>query len=490
MNGGRVNVTIGGNTLGVGALVSTGTATLVGGNNITLSQNGNAITISGGAAGGGSHTLGMSNLGNTSGISGIISGSALQFAFAGGNNVTLSQSINASSGTITISAASQTVQTQNLHNVSLGGNTAGVMAQVSSGTLSLVGGNNITLSQNGNAVTISGGAGGGGGVALANSQTVYSSGTANLMVAGGAMTIASTTGQSFNFSVPQTSSMTATGAVSISTNGSTISIGAPAFSAGISNIGNTLGTSGTASNQVVFAGGSNVTLSQATGAGGNTITISAGGGAALSRFEYIEGFFTSLSNISQGSLSLNHMYVPFNVTGTAAKIGGSLSAATNTGATTASVNMSLWMGIYSLNGSTLSLASSGSANNGFQWSQSASSTANTSVNSMRQMTVPMNVNMTPGEYWVAAVISSATTYTSVGYTIFGNNQIASAATGAVLTPIGSNTTANRDAMLFQGVYTAATSAGPVSIVGSQINNTSVGLVQRANFYNAIYNATY
>lgn len=159
-------------------------------------------------------------------------------------------------------------------NVTLGGNTAGVGALVSTGTLTLAGGNNITLSQNGNAVTISGGAGG-GGIALANSQTTYTSGTAHLAVVGGAMTIASTTGQSFRFSVPQTSSLSATGVISISTNGSTINIGAPAFSAGISNIGNILGTSGTASNQVIFAGGNNITLSQSTAAGGNTVTISA-----------------------------------------------------------------------------------------------------------------------------------------------------------------------------------------------------------------------
>ncbi|HMH70160.1 MAG TPA: hypothetical protein VK502_02080 [Candidatus Saccharimonadales bacterium] len=444
-NGGRINLTIGGNTAGAGSLVSSGTATLVGGNNITLSQNGNAITISGGAGGAaGSNTFGMSNLGNSVGTSGVISGSALRYAFAGGNNVTLSQSINGASATMTISAANQTVQTQNLHNVTLGGNTAGAMAHISSGTLSLAGGNNVTLSQNGNAVTISAGVGGGGGgIALANAETVYTSGTANLAVAGGAMTIASTTGQSFNFSVPQTSSLSATGALSIVTNGSTISIGVP-------------------------------------------LTPS----ATLSRFEYPEGLFTSLGAIGQGSLSINHMYVPFNVSGSAMKIGGSLSAATNTSATTASANISLWMGIYSLNGSTLSLASSGSANNGFQWSQSASTTANTSVNSMRQMTVPMNVNMSAGEYWVAAVISSATTYANVGYTMYGNNQVAGGATNAVLTPIGSGTTANRDVMFFQGIYTAGTSAGPTTINGTQINNTSVSYVQRANFYNVIFNATY
>jgi hypothetical protein len=158
LNGGRINATIAGNTAGAGALVSTGTLTLAGGNNITLSQAGNAITVSGGA-GGGTNTLGMSNLGNTSGTTGVVSGSAFQYLLAGGNNITLSQSINGSSGTLTISAASQSLQTQSRFNLTLGGNSTSAGAgylQVSSGVLSLVGGNNITLSQNGNAITVSG----------------------------------------------------------------------------------------------------------------------------------------------------------------------------------------------------------------------------------------------------------------------------------------------------------------------------------------------
>jgi hypothetical protein len=328
-----------------------------------------------------------------------------------------------------------------MHNVTLAGNTSGALAQISSGTMTLAGGNNITLSQNGNAITISGGAGGGGGVAIANSQTTFSSGTANFIEGGGAITINSTTGQSLRFSVPQTSSLAVTGGLSISSNGSTISMGMPA---------------------------------QTT----------------LSRYDYPEGIFSPLSSVSNGQLSINHMYQPFNVTGTAIKIGGSLSGSTNTSATTASANVSLWMGIYTLNGSTLSLASSGSANNGFQWSQSASSTGNTSINGVRQMTVPMNINMTPGEYWIAAVITSATTYTGAAFTLYGNSVMPTAAGAAALTPIGSNTTGARDAMLLQGYYSTTTTAGPVSIVNSQINNTSASAVLRANFYNAIYNATY
>jgi hypothetical protein len=105
------------------AQVSSGTLTLAGGNNITLSQNGNAITIIGSAG------------------------------------------------------------ASNSHNITLGGNSTSAgagYAQVSSGTLTIAGGNNITLSQNGNAVTIVGAAQGGvqtgiSGVGVSN--TTYTSGS-------------------------------------------------------------------------------------------------------------------------------------------------------------------------------------------------------------------------------------------------------------------------------------------------------------------------
>ena len=80
--------------------------------------------------------------------------------------------------------------------------------------------------------------------------------------------------------VPATSSIIGTGIVNIASNLSTISIGAPAFSLGVSNIGNSSGNTGTVSNQVVLVGGNNITLSQATALGGATISIvgAAGGG--------------------------------------------------------------------------------------------------------------------------------------------------------------------------------------------------------------------
>ena len=223
LNGGRINASISGNTTGTLAAISTGTMILAGGNNVTLSQNAN---------------------------------------------------------TLTISAANQTVQTQNLHNLTIGGNTTGTAAAISSGTLTLAGGNNITLSQaGGNAISIIGGAGAGGGVALYDGAHSITSGTANIVTAG-AIT-ASITNQTLSLSVPQTSSVVGAGIVSLSTNAGTVTVSAPAFSAGIAS-------NSTVSNQVLFtAGNTNITLSQATNATGATVSIyggagGAGGGVALS----------------------------------------------------------------------------------------------------------------------------------------------------------------------------------------------------------------
>lgn len=75
----------------------------VGGTNITLSQstNGQSATISiiGPVDG---QSIGMSNLGNSDGTSGVASGSNFRYLIVGGSNITLSQSLNGSSGTLTI----------------------------------------------------------------------------------------------------------------------------------------------------------------------------------------------------------------------------------------------------------------------------------------------------------------------------------------------------------------------------------------------------
>jgi len=247
----RFNLTLSGNTSGILAEISSGTLTLAGGNNITLSQAGNIITISGPttvAQSVESQSIGMSNIGNTVGTTGMASGGQVQFVFAGGNNITLSQSLNGASGTISISAFNQTAPVVSNAIQSVGSATnsgtntsrfaaddhahAGVpVAGISGGntlgdtgsrygSVLFAGGNNITLS----------------GATAAGGQTITIS--------------------AFNQSVQAIGTQTL----------------------GMSNLGNTSGTTGTATGtgvQFLFAGGNNITLSQSINGASGTITISA-----------------------------------------------------------------------------------------------------------------------------------------------------------------------------------------------------------------------
>jgi hypothetical protein len=127
----RFNLTLSGNTTGTMAFVSSGIMTLGAGTNITLSQNGNAITILGPNPGGSTHYVNM--IGNTAGTTANISSGT--FSLAGGNNITLSQSGNA----ITISGAN------------IGGAQTGISgigasnATYTSGSVYVSGQNNITV---------------------------------------------------------------------------------------------------------------------------------------------------------------------------------------------------------------------------------------------------------------------------------------------------------------------------------------------------------
>lgn len=410
-----------GNTSGISGTVNRGIV-FAGGNNVTLSQSVNAssatLTISAAA-----QTVQTQNLhnvtlsGNTAGAMAQISSGTL--TLAGGNNVTLSQNGNA----VSISAANQTVQTQNLHNVTLSGNTAGVMAHISSGTLSLAGGNNITLSQNGNAVSIIGGAGGGGGgVAIANSQTTYTSGTANLNVAGGALTIASTTGQSFNFSVPQTSSLSATGAVSISTNGSTISIGAPA-------------------------------------------------GVTYSYFNPQDAYVQITGQQGQGSLHFQPTQVP-NVSFDRVVMPVVFTGSSNS---TASVSMSVSMGIYTRNASTLSLLTSYSASGAVIHSGNVNSSLN---NGLKLFTMGATSLLPEGQYYIG--IASRTTSAGGNATV---SQILASQQNSNLAGFwGQANNATIQYTRGLGVYGTTVTAMPNSVAFSQINGTGSIVLRQPLFY--------
>jgi hypothetical protein len=171
--GGGINAALSGNTSGVMSTITSGTMILAGGNNITLSQDGQSVTISAPNLGAGNaFYAGVSTGGNTSGGTGTVS---QQIVLAGGNNITMSQSVNGNSATLTVSG----VSFANSNNISFGlnagtltasfnpinigvstdGNTAGTTGTLDGGNAQFlfVGGSNVTMSQsiNGSSASLS-----------------------------------------------------------------------------------------------------------------------------------------------------------------------------------------------------------------------------------------------------------------------------------------------------------------------------------------------
>lgn len=400
-----VNLTLSGNTAGAGALMSSGTVTLAGGNNITLSQaGGNAFTISGPNV----HNVTLAG-NSTSAGAGFIQISTGTMTLAGGNNITLSQNGNA----ITISAFTQSVQTQNMIDLTISGNTAGVGALVSSGTLTLAGGNNITLSQNGNAVTIS----------------------------------------AFNQSV-QTQNV-----VDLTISGNTAGVGA-------------LVSSGT----LTLAGGANITLSQ----NGNAITISGaaggGGGGATRSWFWNELDFTNAAANANASLNLMPINLQAGLTATRGVI-----ELSGSGASGSSAGLSISLIVYSMANST-SLSSISSGSFGLTWTSGTNSSNNWGgIFGRRQWTIPINVNMSPGDYVLGLWIRSTNAGT---FSIIGGSAAAYSGYAGQLSSVGTLLRAP-----FLGRYTASTSASPPSgIAASQISGGGASSSVARQFFIELRNA--
>ncbi len=254
LNGGRLNASINpsGNTAGVPALISTGTLHLAGGNNVTLSQNGASVTISGAnvpsqTAYQFSNSNGVSFGTNGSTVTASVATSYAASNHSHGNptlNLTnLSGTTASTSNGLTLSLSAPAISSLSqtgIISLSQNGNTISIGAPAFSAGIAsnstvtnqviFSAGNNISLSQstntNGATIAIHGtsGGGGGGGVAIAGpSGNTFTSGTVNFGANNtGAITVASTTGQQLNFAVPATSMLSAGAGINISTNGSTV----------------------------------------------------------------------------------------------------------------------------------------------------------------------------------------------------------------------------------------------------------------------------
>ena len=593
-------VSIGGNSTSAGAgysNVSTGTLVLAGGNNITLSQNGASVTISGANAGGaqtGISGIQVSNTTYTSGTVTLQNANGISFGSSGANGISASYTVptqasfyalgnttqNSSSvlpfnalsfnglgevtvgysnGSIQISAPPSSIGVSNI------GNTAGNTG-VYSGQMVLAGGNNITLSVSSAAggaqtITISGGAGGGGAaisaagssqnagtIVFSNSNNVsfgmngstitatatfaqtnqtmgiyassqttgsassytYDARSLSIIGAGGISvgnnsTSAGGTTTGFLISAPNTSSISGTGLVSIAVNANTISIGVPipylSYYENPDLRGNTATT--TLANGTVyiqpFAANNYVSayrlglLQQVTTQAQTTMSFSgsvsaSGTSSGTGEWSQLQTYLL-FSRQSTGTAAQSANLISFASTTWSAGVGMSESQSWSTNASSASVtvttsgavsfisqigtNGGVTTGSFGTSGST---TFSSTSNAGNTFSSSFAMTFGSQVMSgIRPINVPFNVSLTPGEYWLGIIQSTASASTNMSL-----QQLVSFAPGMVVyttatsayADFGATSTNNSNMMQGWGSYSSSgntTTTFPLSNVSGMSN---------------------
>jgi len=190
--------------------------------------------------------IGMSTNGNTAGTTGTFDGAGLQYILVGGNNITLNQSSNGSRVSLSIVGANAPAF-------------SGSNGSFTANTLTFGNLNGVSFyTSNGSIVASYTDAGGGGGSDGYNSAQ-FTNSTANSTMP-----------------ILWAGNSNGSGNITLGLTGSTVTGSAPsgggAFGAGMSNLGNTAGTSGTVGSNVVFVGSGEIALSQSVN--GNSATVS------------------------------------------------------------------------------------------------------------------------------------------------------------------------------------------------------------------------
>jgi hypothetical protein len=228
-------------------------------------------------------------------------------------------------------------------------------------------------------ISLSAGAGGGGGIAVNAGTQTQTSGT-----------LVFANSNFISFGMSGSSQITA-------------SIGTDAFLDGIAANGSTVGAG-----NVVFLNANGVSF----GFNGSTITASANIGTAASALgtlqswvpELVLGQSTGNQQIGNAQPYILPMGMLAYATATRADILASMSISSSSNSSHAGV-LSVYICVYTRNGSTLSSASSGSA--AHQWTNT-SNNSTASLTGVRRLSVPINCNVSPGDYWVAMMTRSST----------------------------------------------------------------------------------
>lgn len=483
---------IGNTTQGTSGTLTAGSLLINALGGLSVGFSNGSLVMSGGAGGGGSPlSLGVSNIGNTAGNTGTQSGQAV---FVGGNNITLS-----------IATAAGGAQTITISGANLGGAQTGISGIIAGtqtqtvGTLSFVNSNGITWGMSNSSLL----------TASYNSTQFAGTGTT---ISGNISATLNSNGLQINASnlgATGFATTTSAGLVIAGThNTAGFTLGVPPYITTQSNqnnslfaLGNTtqnsstvlgaaaLSFNGLGAMSVGFSNGSIQLSAPATSSisatGGLSISVNAStiliGQAALSRSIWPAANVQPISAPGMGSVSIQ--YLPLDNALSASRLDALVGWTAATAATTATMGiaLSVWAAIYTKNGLTLSSLSSGSTQTTYTYASNSAGNTQLSVGAIRPVSVPVNMSLTQGEYYVgfnfstaATSIGASTTNLAQVLSMYGGNGIQSASNYAEFTA-ATNTSTNLYGGM--GVFTAATAGMPASIALSNINQAGQSLSQ-------------
>ena len=413
-------VSFGGNTAGVMALVSSGTLVLAGGNNITLSQDGQSVTVSGATI---PSTAGLISAINVS--AGTTSNNMSALTFANSNGVSFGLAGSVLTGTVATNYQSQGayLTTAALSNHSHGNPTL-ALTNLSGTTASNSAGLTLSLSAG------AGGAGDGVNILAAGSQTANTTGTVLFNNSNGI-----TFGMSNNSVITAAHNALTTAAASDHSHGN------PTLA-----LTNLTGTTASASN--------GFTLSLSAAAPG-------AGGAIAQRWKVLHDLIgVSILLTPAQSITSQIQFLPMHVDGT---LSASECMWQMSRSTSGSNFFSLHVGMYSfVNNTQISLIGSNS--------HSFSATATASVSGVRQFEISMGSNFStfaPGDY-VFAMLFLATNTASFNYSLIGGST-ANPGLGIVLPGADQYSTATTHQRIpFWGRYSANSGSLPNSVGMSEV----------------------
>lgn len=446
--------------------------TLVGAGGVSVGASAGSILISGASGGGGgSQSAGISNLGNTSGTSGIASGSAVRLLLAGGNNVTLSQSVNGASATITIS----------------GPNTAAQSAQ----SLGLYASSNTVLTSSGtaDARSLSVRAVGGISAGVSASELVLSvaAPVAQTNQSLGVYASSQTTGAASSTTVDARSlTLVGQGGVSVGASAGSILIsgatgGGAGFSAGVSNLGSTAGSTGMTGTRLVLAGTDGMGLSQATDANGATVSIIPPTISSLA-VNTANMLASSTLQLSRTNPHFVRVDVPTRLALATLDMAISVSLQTSAAANTAAAALSFTYGIYSESGETITPIVGGTSQTTYSWASNTANFAN--LTGRRWFTFPLATTLSPGIYYFGFQYSSAgssigTATTARAFLPYG--VVGTTVSASAFADLGSAVNATVGWFGFQGQMVGTSlSATNQTVQRSQVSKTGINGVYANN----------